>query len=157
MNKKFLAVTGVLAVFGLGYFSGQSGFAQADKAPSYLPPEGTVQQAYNPSEDLQIAETLARASARKKYLTPDSENNNLELARATRSIAKAYLAGANDKTFTQNALARASRDWEVNSKASKTAAQISQTADEVTVRLAMLEVAQNQRIIELLTQLNAKK
>jgi hypothetical protein len=155
MKKKVLVVLGVLAVFGMGYLSGQGSFAQANKAPDYLPPTSTPQN-YDPSEDLLLEETRASTAAMAQSMGR-TESNGKKLASATHNIAKAYLAGANNKSFTQGILTHSTHEWVVGQEQAKSAAQISQVADQARMKLEFLQVAQNQKIIELLTQLNAKK
>lgn len=93
-------------------------------------------------------------------LKTDALNTQLTARRPERlsdnltHISDAYLRAAGQRQTAQYVIEKALDKFHIQAEACKSAAQMSAVCDEAAVRLQILQVAQNQKIIELLEELN---
>jgi len=96
----------------------------------------------------------AETEAQLYALAPDE---NKDKSGATRKVAEAYAKIAQRPTASHLLLSTILSDYSSSRFRAQSAMQVSQSADEAGVKLQMLIIAQNQRIIELLEQIARKR
>jgi hypothetical protein len=143
MGRSKVCLAAILAgsLFCGGYVFGQAGDTS------------TEQQSPNEKAfiDYSLAEALMSTNVALSDLKPDKD----KIAAANASVDRVtnMLVGASQDPVMVRALVRKSLfDFQSGKSDAKSAAQVSQVADEAALRLSMLQVAQNQRIIELLQE-----
>jgi hypothetical protein len=124
---------------------------------------GTAVSAQQPSapqptdkEDLALLVQLITAETEAKLYALAPEENK-DKSGATRKVAEVYARIAQRPTASQLLLSTILSDYSSDRYRAQSAMQVSQTADEASVKLQMLMIAQNQRIIELLEQIARKR
>jgi len=72
-------------------------------------------------------------------------------------LVEAYRAGVKSADGVKGLTSKALNSYHLNKATAKSAAQVSQAADEAQIELSLIQIQQNQRIIELLEEVAKKK
>jgi hypothetical protein len=132
-----------LAVLCLAAFAAGQQTKEDTRDPS-------TKRAGNLMASLEMSELLARGASLGVKPDPD-------LKASTPAISDALSAIVDDPVATAKFADSSLQGFFMEKAGAKSAAQVSQTADETRVRLEALQIAQNARIIALLAQLNSQK
>jgi hypothetical protein len=133
-----------------------SGFSQATKQTQPVTETSKTKEQQQAIDDAKLLVEITNAEATLRLCALDSANAACKEDGA-RKLAELYSEALKKPDTSRFVIARILTEYQNSREDARSAPQVSQVADEASIKMQFLVIAQNQRIIELLEQLVKKK